>query len=199
MGFIRLYDTIAAGDSITENMYMSLDDLVSAGVDCIGKLEVRISIMDPETWETVAMGDLVEVRTSDYDADWEARPEGAMIYDTNSVGIWFLGEQQEEFWGEHYWYYVFYMENYTDKDLYIDCESMSLNGIPMECWVGTDVGPGRRSVCIQTFYTSDFEEAEIDTVKEMTVEFSAMDNDEWEDLFTTGELTFSVESAGGVG
>ena len=194
-----LYDTTPAGETITEEMYLSMDELVQAGVDCIGKLEICLCITDPESWEILSTGDLVEIRTSDYGKDWQAVPEGTVIYEDNGVSIRFLGERQDDFWGEHQWSYLFYYENTSDKRLCVSNEAMALNGVPMESWMSTDVNPGRRSVSVQSFYSSDFEEAELDSVYEMTVNFTIMDEDEWEEIGNTGDLSFAVESAGGVG
>lgn len=188
-----IYDTVAAGDTLEENMYLSVEELTDAGVTAIGKIEIRLSVVDPDTWETLAEGDLVEIVTSDYGPACEVKPQGALVYSDDDVTILFLGVKQVEMWDDEYsWKYIFYFENNSDKRLYINCESLALNGIEAESWLGMTVDAGRRGVNAQSFSSEELAEMEIETVDEVTVSFSAMDDDTWEDLFKTDEITLPV-------
>ena len=64
----------------------------------LGKLDVRVKAIDTESYSTLAEGEIVELRTSDYDEDWAVDPEGTEIFESDGITIKYLGAIEETMW-----------------------------------------------------------------------------------------------------
>ena len=187
-----LYTDLPAGETVTDELYLPLDNLANYGVEYICKIELNISAYSSEEYETVAAGAPVEIRTSDYGENWAAVPEGEVIYEEEDIQILFLGQEYEEFWGSGYYSYYFYVQNNGSRNIYISCETFRLNGYDYNAWISAAAPAGKRCADYMSLSTEDLEENGIEHPETLEVEFTVYDNDEYEEIFNTGTLTLDL-------
>ena len=183
-----LYTTVEAGESAEGELYMPVSDLYSAGVTCIGKIDLRIAAFDSESYDRIATGELVEIRTSAYEQDWQAMPNGEVIYDDNGLVVMLLDPALQESWIEDYYQYNFCFINNTDTDLRVECETFSINECELSTWIYAYVPAGKRTLDGSTFFQSDLEQYEIESPETVELVFAVRNDDTYEELFSTGSI-----------
>lgn len=186
-----LYTNVAAGETAEGEMYIPVSDLFSAGAEYIGRIDLQMVVYDPETYGRIATGDLVEIRTSDYENNWQAEPKGTVIYEDNGLTIIFLEPQEED--QSSYWYqYNLCFINSTDDDFTVECESFAVNGCEMSTWVYKTIPAGKRAIDFISLYTDDLKKYEIEKPETLDMVFSVTDKETYVDLFSTGSIVIDL-------
>ena len=183
-----LYCTVPAGEEADDCLFLPVSDMELVGTEYIGKIELRLSVLDPGTYETVCEGELVELRTSDYGEAWQAGPLGEIIFEVGGVTIRYMGAIDDPEW-ENY-SMNFCVENSTESTVYVDCDEMKINGVSVNPWFYAEMLPGRKFISGVGFYTSEFEELEIGWPETVEMTFSAYDSDTYDTIFEGETVTF---------
>ena len=183
-----MYCTVPAGEEADDFIYLPASNMEVAGMEYLGKLEVQVAVIDPETYDTLAEGELVELRTSDYDEAWQVDPEGTVIYEGSGITIKYLGAIDNQEW-ENY-SMNFCLENTGDCPVYVSCDEMKLNGVSVEPWFYAEMLPGKKTIAGVGFSTSEFAELGIGTPETVEMTFTATDTETDDEVFTGELVTF---------
>ena len=186
-----LYSTVEAGDTAEGEIYLPVTDLFNAGAECIGKIEIQLVAYDPSSYERIITGETVEIRTSDYENNWQKEPEGQVLYDDNGLVILYLDPQTEESYIENYYQFYFCFMNNTDANIRVECEKFSIDGNEIDTWIYKSVPAGKRGLDYGSLFQSDLEQYGIETPQTLEVVFNVTDYD-FEDLFSTGSIIIDL-------
>ena len=180
---------ITAGRSANETMYLYNSELEDAGIENVGKIEIDFRVFDPETFETVFDPDMVTIETSNYAAmDTDIDVDGFELY--NSDGIRIVGQYVDDsIWGTAV---LLYVENNTDRNIVVTCDTMAINNFMVNGYFYSDVYSGKKAFDTITVLSSDLEENNITTIENIAVDFHISDANTYETIVDTGEIEFSV-------
>ena len=185
-----LYANVEAGETAEGEMYIPVSDLFAAGVEYIGRIDLQMAVFDPETYGRIATGDLVEIRTSDHEKNWQAEPKGAVIYAENGLTILFLEPQEDQ---SSSWYqYNLCFVNRTDADFTVEGERFAVNGCEISTWIYKTVPAGKRAVDFISLYEDDLKEHGIEKPETLEMAFSVTDRETYDDLFSTGSIVIDL-------
>lgn len=85
-------------------------------------------------------------------------------------------------------YLFLYLENLTDQDMYIVCESASINGILMDCSADLELPAGEKIYSPLLFNNTDLNICDITTLASVSFKLSAYTLESAEELFETDQL-----------
>lgn len=183
--------TVAAGKKDNETLYLSSSDLKAAGITNVGKVEVQLYLYDSESYNTFYTGDLVEIKTSEYDnMDTTADNVGTEIYNENGVRIVGKYVNENSFWGAAV---LLYVENNTGRDITVSCKDFSVNGFMVDAWLYSSIMAGKKAVDEITLMESTLEENNITSIDEIELVFTAHDSNTYSNIFESGPITFSAK------
>lgn len=183
--------TVAAGKKDNETLYILESDLEAAGITNVGKIEMKLYLYDAESYSTFYTGDMVEVRTSEYEnMDTVAENVGTELF--NDQGIRIVGKYvtEDSFWGAGI---LVYIENNTDKDVTISCEDMSVNGFMVDTFFYSSILAGKKAVDEISILSSSLEENDITSIDEIDLVFTAYNSDTFSTIFKSEIIKFSAE------
>lgn len=176
------YIEIADGEVKNENAYVTADFLKMAGIEDVEGFEVTFYIIDDD-YDTIDTQTLSYGTNNEYTRD--AQSTDQVIVDTDEAKVTIVEKKWEKYSG---YQVVVYVENYTDNELYLTIEDITINDTEYETYLGTNVIPGAKTYDYITFYEYEIEEmgiaseADIDEIK---FDLVVTDWDEYEDLSTT--------------
>lgn len=184
-----LYAEVAAGKKTKESLCFYDSDLEQGGIGALNDIEFYIDISDAETWDTIAISDLVCVSTS---AGSLARPslQGTLIYDANDIKITYTGLEEDDIWGSKL---MLQIENNRSAPVEIYMEDASVNGFMAELGLWAELRNG--TTLFDGVYI-DMEELNLESIEEITeIEFklNILDGDTWDDIDTSDAITITFE------
>ena len=77
-----------------------------------------------------------------------------------------------------------YVENKSDKPLYISWEDVTVNGKEVDPYFSVTIPAGERTVSEMMFGVNDLQDNGIETVEEIGYTLKAMDDDTWDELYS---------------
>ncbi len=176
--------------------YMSLALLAAGLTGCQSK-----AVTDPAGSSAAASpSSVVAVSSvvSDLDLTDDTQPELATITpaevfsnDTLTVSTDSLDSDSDST------YLFLNLENKSQKDLYLVCESASINGIILDCNANMELAAGEKLYTPLSFNNTDLNTAGIHTVAKITFKLSVYDMDSSEELFGTDTVDVSTDKADG--
>lgn len=115
--------------------------------------------------------------------------DNVVVYDQDGITFTVKSDEISE-WDE----YVLNVEieNTTEKDIMVSLNNTSVNGWVCDPFWAIDITAGNKAVEKVTWYSSDFEELEIDDIKEITSEFVIYDKSIW-DVIDSSEFRLAPE------
>ncbi len=181
-------EEIAAGKAVNSSMSVFGSDLEKAGIETIQEVEMTFSIYDTDSWEDLFETDPITVQTSASGTFEQVyNDQGTELYKDDRFRIVAQKiDSEDSFWGADIYLYI---ENNSDKKVMVSAENVSVNGYMIDPAFVAEITPGKKSFTTITFFESDLEENGIESIDEMEISFSIMDDDTWDDILDTDPIT----------
>ncbi len=188
-----LYAVASPGDTVDTEITLYNFMLDASGIDTVAEVALTIVIMDDELYEEVGRGERITLTTSAAEGyDQAVDDSGEVLYDEDGIRVLSQGLKEDDTWDGDL---VIYAENDTDLYIGVASEDVSVNGEPQEYtsfWA--DLKPGTRAVT--GMYLTNLDEigvTDIDDVKEISFKLQIIDQDKWEEMDVTDEITLRFD------
>ncbi len=190
MPYASLYADVAAGKKANESIYLMSGDLERCGIETVGQIQFYIEVSDSETWDTLAVSNLITLTTS---AGAVSAPEqtGDAIYEDNGIAISCLGLKDDDVWDGSL---VFFMKNESGQPITIYAEDVSVNGFMAETGMWSDLRDG--TMLVDGMILMDLEDLELDSVdgvEEIEFKLRIINEETWDEIDTTEIITLTFE------
>lgn len=180
MSSASLYAEVAAGKKANESLSFYSTDLRQAGIETVADVQFRIDVSELESWDTLALSDLITLQTSAAGLKQPVDDSGKVIYDSKDIKIVCQGLKQDVLWDGTL---VFYIENNSGRDISVYTENVSINGFMEDSSLWSDLRSGTRIV--DGLYLTDLSNVELASVDEIkNIEFGLriVTYDNWDDI-----------------
>ena len=183
--------TIDDGMKANETIDLYNSQLSAAGIDNVGKVEVKFHLFDPDSFMTTTKGETYTIQTNHFD-DMDLTPNdaGKELYNDNGVRIVGKYVNDDTIWGNAI---VLYLENNTDQDIVVQCDTMAINGFMMTPFFSSEIYANKRAISEITLMSSELEENGIEKVQDVQVTFKILAADTFMTIATSDPIQFSVE------
>ncbi len=188
-----LYIVASPGNMVDDAITLYNFNLDARGIDTVATVSLSISVKDDETYEEIGTGERITIETSAAEGFTQSVDDsGDVIYNKDGIRVISQGLMKDDLWDGDL---VLYAENDTDKYIGVTCTDISVNGQPEEYatfWV--DLKPDTRAV--GGMYLMDMDDLElenIDDVTEISFCLQIIDQDEWEEMDLTDEITLRFD------
>ena len=177
-----LYTEVQPGSEADD--YLSIYDasLDILGTDCIGDIELRLYVVDEE-FERICDGDIIELRTSDYDKDWRKTIDGEEIFSDSGITVKFVSLTRSEYFPSYD--LTFVVENNGDRTMDIDFSSMLVNGYEVLPWAYKNMYPGTMSICALSISDEDLQNSGNEYLDSVGLSLMGYDTATYEQIFET--------------
>lgn len=175
-----------------EISFMSYE-LERAGISTIKTIEFKFNVFDAESWDDVLYSDVIIINTSaDESYVQKYDDSGKTVLDEKDFKIVMKRvETDDSFWGADIYIYI---ENNSGTDVTIQARDVSINGFMIDPMFSSDVLAGKKAFDTITFFESDLEENEIDSIDEMELSFHVFTLEDWNDMFDSATILVTFEN-----
>ena len=182
---------VAAGKSANEEMSLLSSELEAAGIDNVGKVEIYFRAYDSDTWDDLFDNVYAEIHTSAYDTmDTTADDAGMELYNENGIRIVGKAVDEDSFWGTAI---LLYAENNSGRNITISAEDFSVNGFMLDAYYYVTIYDGKKSFDDITLFAADLESNGIESIENVELKFSIVDNDSYETIAESAPITFTAQ------
>ncbi len=188
-----LYIAASPGETVDDEITLYNYMLDASGIDTVAEISLSIVLTNSETMEGIDVGDRVTLTTTAADEFTQTVDDsGDVIYDEDGIRVVNQGLMEDDTWDGDL---VLYIENGTDKYIGVTGENVTINGQLEEntnFWA--DLQPDTRAVT--SMYLLDIEDQDInniDDIKEISFQILIVDQDEWEQMDESDNITLSFE------
>lgn len=187
----NLFSTsVAAGKKEYKTVDLLSSELSAAGIENVGKVELKFHTFDADSFETLNDTELVEIKTSLFAAmDSTPNDAGSELYNENGIRIVGKYVDENSFWGAAV---LFYIENNTEKNVIIQCNDMSINGFMVTPYFSSTVYAGKKAVDDITLMSAELEENNITSIDDIELKFNIIDEN-YNSLYETDIIKFSTK------
>lgn len=182
-GYIFSMNVDSKNKSLGE-LKISKEDLDRSEIDIINSLEFNLVIIDPNDWSTIDIKENIKLETNSKEVS-EYKPKGDLIF---SPGVNIYVDQVDyvnSLWGVDLY---FYLENNLDEDISITASNVFVNGKSIEAISSMNVPSNKKAFTIVGFKKEDLDKNNIDIIKEVELNFTVVDMNTMEELFTTDKI-----------
>lgn len=165
-----------------------LDDLEDMGIDTITEVEFSLHIYD-EDWDTYIDSDPIVIKNPDagsYTQEYD--DSGDVLYNENGIKIVSKGLVEDDFLGPSI---TTYIENNSGQDITVQVRDVTVNDAMIEPAFSVDILDGKRAISSMTFFSSDLEEIDVETIETVEMYFHIFDLDEWDTIVDTDPVTIT--------
>lgn len=183
---------VAAGKTANTELEFYSSELENAGVATIGTMELKIAVVDGESWEDVFTTEQITVPTS-ADGTFEQTYDDSGFLAIDQDGYKVIVKKldsEDSFWGADIYVYV---ENNSDKDVTIQTRDVSINGVMTEPMFSCEVLAGKKAFDTITFLQSDLDDNKITDITDMELYFTIFDSNSWDTLVDTDIVSVKFE------
>ena len=184
---------VAAGKKTNEVMYLDSDELEAAGVDNIGQIEIYFCAYDSESYDTLWDADVVTLQTSAYaqmDMTADEEKEGLELFNEAGIRVVGMAVDENSYWGKSI---LFYIENTSDKNVYVSVEDLSINGYMIEPYYSQMVYAGKKAVSAMDLLQNDLDANNIESIDEVELKFQVYDAVTFDDIVVSDPISFATE------
>ncbi len=181
---------VASGKKCNSYVTLSDDTTKIAGITNIGTVEFYFWAEDKDSYEDIFKDEYYKLETSQVGEEVDANTNKQEIYNADGIRITALGNDTDEYGNTNLY---FCMENNTGKDVYVNLEDMSIDGLMFDAYVTLTVFDGRKGIGVITLYKDDLEESKISEIKNVEFKLEMEDTDTMDDILTTDVIKFPVE------
>lgn len=173
---------VAAGKKATDTLTFSAEELEIRNIETIIEIELSFHVFDAETWDAIFDTEMVVVETSAAETHTqEYDTSGEVLLDQDGIKIIYQG-MSENLFGPTV---DLFIENNTETGITIQARDTSVNGFMIEPTFSVDLMPGKKAVDDLSFFDSDFEENNIETVTDIELRFHIFEIDSWDTILDT--------------
>lgn len=177
------------------NSYISLTDDTTkvAGITNIGTVEFYFWAEDrsKEDYESYFTGEYYMLKTSQAGKEVDANTDKPELYSGEGIRVTSLGSDRDDDYGKTNLYFC--LENNTGKEVDVDVDDMSIDGLMTSAYVSLTVPDGKKGIGVITLYDDDLDEDGIKTVDNVEFKLKLEDEETWEDMFTTDTINFPMK------
>lgn len=182
--------SVTAGNKTNDSIDLLSSELKAAGIEDIGKIELYLHTTDPDTYDVIDRSECITLKTSSFETmDTSADTNGAELYNTDGIKIVGRYVDEDSFWGQAV---LLYIENTSDRNVIIQCDSISVNGYTIDGIMSASVYAGKKSFDDITLLSSSLEENGITSIDTVEIEFSILDEN-YSEISTSGKVSFSTK------
>ena len=184
---------VAAGKKTNEVMYLDSDELEAAGVDNIGQIEIYFCAYDSESYDTLWDADVVTLQTSAYaqmDMTADEEKEGLELFNEAGIRVVGMAVDENSYWGKSI---LFYIENTSDKNVYVSVEDLSINGYMIEPYYSQMLYAGKKAVSAMDLLQNDLDANNIKSIDEVELKFQVYDAVTFDDIVVSDPISFATE------
>ena len=165
--------TVAAGKKANETMHLSSVGLKAAGIENVGQIEMYFHTFDADSYMTIKDYPCSVIKTSEYaNMDESINDEGKELYNDNGIRIVGKYVDENSFWGAAV---LLYIENNSGKNVYVQCDDMSVNGFMMTPYFSSSVYDGKKAIDDITLLSTELEQNGISSIDEIELKFRISD------------------------
>ena len=181
---------VAPGKKANGELTIMSSDLENCGIGIIKDVKAKYYLLDADSWNRI--GEDVEyefstVGSESYEQVYD--DSGFVAVDQNDVKVVVKKlNSSDSFWGADIYVYI---ENNTDRDIYVQCDESSIDGFMMTSYFSAFVSSGCKTVSTITLMESELEENDITDIQEFETTFYALDANSWNRIFETDPVTIS--------
>ena len=168
--------TVTAGMKANDEASFLNSSLESIGVETPSYFEFELRVYDDNDWSAdpfvedyFSYGNPEEVSTITTD-------NMQVVFENDTCSMYVAGFDNDNIWG---YTMTLYLENKSDNNLMFSADGVAVNGYMCDPFWGTEVVAGKRAIADVSWSDSDFEENDIETVKEITFPVRVYDSDDW--------------------
>lgn len=179
------------GMKANETIDLYNSQLSAAGIANVGKIEVKFHLFDPDSFMTTTTGETYTIQTNHFD-DMDLTPNdaGKELYNENGVRIVGKYVNDDTIWGNAI---VLYLENNTDQNIVVQCDTMAINGFMMTPFFSSEIYANKRAISEITLMSSELEQNGIEKVQDVQVTFNILNAETFSNIATSEPIQFSVE------
>ncbi len=186
-----LYAEVAAGKKSNESLTLYSSELRQADVDTVGEVAFKLKLADSESWDDIAVSDLITIATSAAPVEQTADESGNVVYDKDGIKVVCRGLRQDSIWGGTV---VFYMSNNSGKPITVYAENVSVNGFMQEVGLWSDLRDGTRIVDgMALLELSELELESIDEVENIEFTLRIINSATWDDIAKTDVISLDFK------
>lgn len=183
---------VSPGKKANGELVVSSSDSKNCGIEVIKEVTGSYYIMDANTYYRIGDNVITTFTTlgsENYVQKYD--DTGAVIVDQDGVRV--IAKKMnssDSFWGADIFVYV---ENNTEKDLYIQCDEGSIDGFMVTPYFSAFVSSGMKTVSTITFMQSELEENDITDINNFEAKYYGLDANSYYRTFETDFINISFE------
>ena len=182
------YETVKAGKTVNTEVYLWDTDLEFADLDVndIGKIVFKdVVIEEDETFDEIDTFDM-EITTSlkKYEA---IKPSGDTLYEDDILTINYVSSEIDD----DYMEVILCITNNYDDAIDIEMEDVYIEDYQYAAWLFDNIYEGTCKY-VTIYIWEDEIEMDLKDIDTLVIEMTATAMNDWEDLTTTGEISFDL-------
>lgn len=189
MSYTSLYANVSAGKKSNETITLTTSQLEQAGITTIAELQFYIQVQDAETWDELAVSELISLPTSAYGYEQPIDDSGDVIYENGGIKIVCKGLKQDLIWDGTI---IFHMANFSGQPVSIYAENVSVNGFMQDVGLWSDLRDA--TYLVDGMYLLDLSDLALESIDQVeNIEFSLriLNADTWDTLDTTDTISLT--------
>lgn len=187
MPYTSLYATVAPGKKSNETITLMNSTLKQSGITTVAELQFFLEIQDADTWDTLAVTDLISLPTSAYGYEQPLDESGNVVYDQGGIRVICRGLKQDLIWDGTV---VFFMTNNSGQNVNIYAENVSVNGFMENVGLWSSLRDGTHLV--DGMYMMDLSDLNLDSIEQVEnieMNLRITNADTWTEIVTTDVIT----------
>ena len=181
---------VAAGKKSNEAISFYQSDLDSCGIKSIQSIELTVKAMDSDSWETLAVGDVITL-TTDAPREKQAVDQvGIPVLDQNGLEIVVRGVKTDDnLMGPEI---MLFLSNQTGQNITVQANDFSINGYMITPLLSCDIIDGK--VAYSTIYldTEELKRNGIDRIDTIECKFVVLNPSTWDTIFESDPVSIRI-------
>ena len=181
-------EDVADGKKANTEITFMDSDFKAAGIDTITDIEFSLHIFD-ENWDTYYDSDQIALQTSAVGSYTQSYDDsGTVVYDEGGIKIVVKGIEEDSIFGPEI---ITYIENNSGQDVCVQVRNVSVNDFMVDASMSEEVLDGKKAIGDITFFGSDLENNNIETIENVEFSFHIFNNDNWDTIADTDVISLS--------
>lgn len=131
------------------------------------------------------------LKTSQAGKEVDANTDKPELYSGEGIRVTSLGSDRDDDYGKTNLYFC--LENNTGKEVDVDVDNMSIDGLMTSAYASLTVPDGKKGIGVITLYDEDLDKDGIKTVDNVEFKLNVKDSDTWDDILTTDTINFPMK------
>jgi len=180
---------VQPGNVITDLLEFDTEEMTMANIEEIVDVQFKLHIFTWDDFTDIYNSDLIHINTGSSYVQEYIEFEGKELYNTYGIKIVLL---DLDYSNPHDPKIYLYIENDNDKAMNIHMWDFAINGQTTECYFGTEVPAGMRSVSCVNKYDNLLRASGEDEINEIMFEFMVVSSD-YSFSLDTDPITVTIE------